>query len=165
MSGPTTTATSFSIKSIHRFLIVVLLLLLLSSNNNAVGFHQKNNNILSQLLRFRQHNRISMSNIGEDESSDTSSNSKERKSDNNDDDNTTNDMLFTDVRGRSAGVVIKDLNWRVEKLRLEEANKRRFLKSGPRFLPFNECRKWVQAWGERWESEEEWYVFYCDHFL
>tara|TARA_B110001450_G_C17306995_1_gene353878 strand:+ start:123 stop:557 length:435 start_codon:yes stop_codon:yes gene_type:complete len=144
---------------------VVLLLLLLSSNNNVVGFHQKNNNIFSQLLRFRQHNRISMSNIGEDESSDTSSNSKERKSDNNDDDNITNDMLFTDVRGRSAGVVIKDLNWRVEKLRLEEANKRRFLKSGPRFLPFNECRKWVQAWGERWESEEEWYVFHCDHCL
>lgn len=48
-----------------------------------------------------------------------------------------------------------DLNWRVEKLRLEEANTRRFLKAGPRFLPYDECTKWVQAWN-RWESEEEW---------
>ena len=52
-------------------------------------------------------------------------------------------------------VVLEDLNWRVEKLRLEEANKRRFLKSRPRFLPYEECRKWVAAWS-RWESEEDW---------
>ena len=50
---------------------------------------------------------------------------------------------------------IPDLSWRVEKLRLEEANTRRFLKAGPRFLPYEECRKWVQAWN-RWDSEEEW---------
>mmetsp|Transcript_3460 Transcript_3460/g.5136 ORF Transcript_3460/g.5136 Transcript_3460/m.5136 type:complete len:331 (+) Transcript_3460:32-1024(+) len=49
-----------------------------------------------------------------------------------------------------------DLLWRVEKVRLEEANKQRFLKSGPRFLPYEQCRKWVQAWGNRWTSEEEW---------
>ena len=66
-----------------------------------------------------------------------------------------------DVRGRPAGVVLEDLGWRVEKLRLEEANKRRFLKSGPRFLPYGECKKWVQAWGERWTSAEEWYVRSC----
>ncbi len=52
-------------------------------------------------------------------------------------------------------VVFEDLNWRVEKLRLEEANKKRFLKSGPRFLPYEECRKWVQAWG-RWDNQKEW---------
>ena len=51
--------------------------------------------------------------------------------------------------------VLNDLNWRVEKLRLEEANTRRFLKSGPRFLPYEECRKWVKAWN-RWENEQEW---------
>lgn len=50
---------------------------------------------------------------------------------------------------------IPDLSWRVEKLRLEEANTRRFLKSKPRFLPYDECRKWVAAWN-RWDSEEEW---------
>ena len=54
-----------------------------------------------------------------------------------------------------ANVVIDDLNWRVEKLRLEERNTQRFLKAGPRFLPYQECRKWVQAWG-RWKSEEDW---------
>lgn len=50
---------------------------------------------------------------------------------------------------------IEDLSWRVEKLRLEEANTRRFLKAGPRFLPYEECRKWVQAW-DRWDSEDDW---------
>lgn len=52
-------------------------------------------------------------------------------------------------------IVLKDLSWRVEKLRLEEANKRRFLKAGPRFLPYDECRKWVAAWS-RWDSEQDW---------
>ncbi|CAB9513997.1 expressed unknown protein [Seminavis robusta] len=55
----------------------------------------------------------------------------------------------------SAGVVFDDLNWRVEKLKLEEANTRRLLKSKPRFLPYDECSKWVQAFG-RWETEEDW---------
>ncbi len=50
---------------------------------------------------------------------------------------------------------LSDLSWRVEKLRLEEANTRRFLKSGPRFLPYEDCRQWVIAWN-RWETEEEW---------
>ncbi len=50
---------------------------------------------------------------------------------------------------------IEDLSWRVEKLRLEEANTRRFLKAGPRFLPYEECRKWVQAW-DRWDCEDDW---------
>jgi hypothetical protein len=64
--------------------------------------------------------------------------------------------LVADFRGRPAGVVMEDLNWRVHKLRLEEANTRRFLKAGPRFLPYEECRKWVQAWGNRWQTASEW---------
>lgn len=52
-------------------------------------------------------------------------------------------------------IVLEDLSWRVDKLRLEEANKKRFLKSRPIFLPYEECRKWVAAWG-RWSSEGEW---------
>lgn len=52
-------------------------------------------------------------------------------------------------------VLLEDLSWRVEKLRLEEQNKKRFLKSSPRFLPYDECRRWVQAFG-RWETEEDW---------
>jgi hypothetical protein len=64
-------------------------------------------------------------------------------------------ILVADVRGRPAGIVIEDLNWRIEKLRLEEANTRRFLKAGPRFLPYEECCKWVQAWG-RWQTQDEW---------
>ena len=55
-----------------------------------------------------------------------------------------------------SGVVLEDLAWRIEKLRLEEANKRRFLKAKPVFLPYKECRKWVQAFGRRWKTAEEW---------
>lgn len=51
--------------------------------------------------------------------------------------------------------LLNDLTWRVEKMRLEEQNTKRFLKAGPRFLPYEECRKWVQAWN-RWDSEEDW---------
>jgi len=51
--------------------------------------------------------------------------------------------------------ILGEINWRVAKLRLEEANTRRFLKAKPRYLPYDECRKWVQAWG-RWNSDEEW---------
>lgn len=50
---------------------------------------------------------------------------------------------------------IDDLAWRVAKLRLEEENTRRFLRAGPRFLPYEECRKWVAAWN-RWDTEEDW---------
>ena len=42
-------------------------------------------------------------------------------------------------------VVLNDMTWRVEKLCLEEANTRKFLKSGPRFLPYEECRRWVHV--------------------
>ena len=63
----------------------------------------------------------------------------------------------------SAGKVIEDLSWRVAKLRLEEQNTRRFLKARPRYLPYEDCRKWVQAWN-RWDNEQDWYVstvLYC----
>lgn len=55
-----------------------------------------------------------------------------------------------------SGVILEDLRWRVEKLRLEEQNTKRFLRSKPRFLPYDECRKWVQAFGRRWETEQDW---------
>jgi hypothetical protein len=58
--------------------------------------------------------------------------------------------------GADAGLLLKDLYWRVEKLRLEEENTKRFLKAKPRFLPYGDCRKWVQAFGRRWTTEEEW---------
>lgn len=75
-----------------------------------------------------------------------------------DEDDPLEPVFAADVRGRPSGVVMEDLEWRLERLRLEEANTRRFLKSKPRFLPYQECQKWVQAWGERWTSAEEWYV-------
>ena len=65
-------------------------------------------------------------------------------------------VFAADVRGRPAGEFMEDLDWRIQRLRLEEANKKRFLKSGPRFLPYDDVKKWVQAWGERWTTEEEW---------
>lgn len=55
----------------------------------------------------------------------------------------------------ASSFVLSDLGWRVEKLRLEEANTKRFLKAKPRHLPYDECRKWVQAMN-RWDNEEEW---------
>jgi hypothetical protein len=75
----------------------------------------------------------------------------------NDEDEELVPRMSADVRGRPAGVVLEDLDWRVMKLKLEEENTRRFLKAGPRFLPYDEARQWVQAWGQRWTSESEWH--------
>lgn len=58
----------------------------------------------------------------------------------------------------SSTIDFSDLGWRVEKLRLEEANTKRFLRAGPRFLPYSECRKWVKAWN-RWETKEDWLMW------
>eukprot|EP00977_Amphora_coffeiformis_P009730 scaffold2243_cov165-Amphora_coffeaeformis.AAC.10 len=66
---------------------------------------------------------------------------------------TEDDMFGEDLD--TGAVMIEELSWRVEKMRLEEQNKQRFLKARPRFLPYEECRKWVQAFG-RWETEEDW---------
>jgi hypothetical protein len=59
---------------------------------------------------------------------------------------------------------LEDLSWRVNKMKLEEANTRRFLKAPPRFLPYAECRAWVRAWN-RWDSERDWYVYMMDDVL
>mmetsp|Transcript_12588 Transcript_12588/g.16541 ORF Transcript_12588/g.16541 Transcript_12588/m.16541 type:complete len:254 (+) Transcript_12588:162-923(+) len=56
----------------------------------------------------------------------------------------------------AGGVSLDDLSWRVEKMKLEENNIQRFLKARPRFLPYDACRKWVQAWGNRWETAQDW---------
>ena len=53
-------------------------------------------------------------------------------------------------------VMIEELSLKVEAARLEERNLRSRLKARPKFLPFEECKKWVQAWGRRWETEQEW---------
>jgi hypothetical protein len=57
--------------------------------------------------------------------------------------------------GEPGVVYMPDLAWRVEKLRLEEQNQQRFLKAMPRFLPYSECRKWVQAFS-RWKTKDDW---------
>jgi hypothetical protein len=66
---------------------------------------------------------------------------------------------FGDDFGDTSGVLIEDLSWRVEKQRLEERNKKRFLKAKPRFLPYEDGAKWVQAWGHRWTTQEDWYDY------
>ena len=112
---------------------------------------------------------IRMTRLQEDEELNNNNSNDKEGHDDDDDDEEEESMMFevADFRGRPAGVVIEDLNWRVEKLRLEEANTRRFLKAGPRFLPYSECCKWVQAWGQRWSSSKEWYAFvlYCYCFV
>jgi hypothetical protein len=95
---------------------------------------------------------------GDDDATSKVGNDDDEDEEEDEDDVEEEAMFVTDVRGRPAGIVMDDLNWRVEKLRLEEANTKRFLKSGPRFLPYGECCKWVQAWGNRWQNEVEWYV-------
>jgi len=55
----------------------------------------------------------------------------------------------------SINIDYNDLSYRIEKLRLEETNTRRFIKAKPRFLPYDECRKWVKYWNE-WETKEDW---------
>jgi hypothetical protein len=52
-------------------------------------------------------------------------------------------------------------NWeslyvRIARMRLEEENKRRFLKSRPAKLPYAQCKQWVKA-QNMWHSKEEWY--------
>jgi len=59
------------------------------------------------------------------------------------------------VIGNVPGVTIDGLDWRVTRLKLEEENKKRFLRSKPRYLPYDECRKWAMAMA-RWETEQEW---------
>jgi hypothetical protein len=104
------------------------------------------------------HSGGSNSSSDEETIEDSKNNNNNHLDEEDDEDDEPLSTLVADFRGRPAGVVIEDLNWRVERLKLEEANTRRFLKSGPRFLPYEECRKWVQAWGNRWSSAQEWCV-------
>jgi hypothetical protein len=50
----------------------------------------------------------------------------------------------------------ESLQIRIARMRLEEENKRRFLKSRPVKLPYDQSKKWVQA-QNMWNSREEWY--------
>jgi hypothetical protein len=96
---------------------------------------------------------LSMLNCGNDEF---------EMSNDSDDDNEEEEEMMEDYDNvelgevlDTVGIVLDDLSWRVEKVRLEEQNIQRFLKARPRFLPYNECRKWVQAFN-RWNTEEDW---------
>lgn len=45
---------------------------------------------------------------------------------------------------------------RIATVQKEIDRTQRMIKSKPRFLPYEECRKWVIAWGNRWVTEGEW---------
>lgn len=157
--------------------MALTLLLIISYVSTGFVIPSSLNTALSRDKLLRSHHRLRprtqqlrtymSKNTNDDDDDDEGSNNEHliHYNDINEDDEKEDDcederepVFCADVRGRPAGVVLEDLNWRIEKLRLEEANKRRFLKSGPRFLPYTECQKWVQAWGNRWTSAEEWYV-------
>ena len=83
-----------------------------------------------------------------------------RDADEEDADRTNNSGQSDELWGGDAdleapGQVADNLSWKVTKIRLEQENTKRFLKAGPRFLPYDECRNWVVAWN-RWDTEEEW---------
>lgn len=97
----------------------------------------------------------------DDDDSSSNNNSKELVMDSNsnkqfNEDNNSNNNRMIDNNNNNINNM-NDIYWRIEKLRLEEQNIKRFLKSKPRFLPYNECRKWVHAFGKRWMNEYEWY--------
>ena len=74
----------------------------------------------------------------------------EENSDNDDIDNKRSEMEG------GQPVLLEDLDWRLARMKLEEQRMQRILKSKPRFLPYEDCRKWVQAWGGRWKTEQDW---------
>ena len=115
----------------------------------------------TMLNRRRENLRIMMMNEGDDYREELSNDENDESSDSN---RLSSSGVFEDFEeenyGDAAGEFISDLAWRVEKLRLEEANKRRFLKARPIFLPYADARKWVQAWGKRWLTAQDWYVHY-----
>lgn len=77
-------------------------------------------------------------------------------------DDIINDSDTNNSNNADQSIWLEDLSWRVMKVKLEEANTRRFLKAKPRFLPYAECRAWVKAWG-RWDSERDWYVSHTSY--
>lgn len=66
-----------------------------------------------------------------------------------------NDLWGGDADLEAPSEAVDHLSWKLAKIRLEQENTKRFLKAGPRFLPYEECRNWVTAWN-RWETEEDW---------
>mmetsp|Transcript_17472 Transcript_17472/g.35505 ORF Transcript_17472/g.35505 Transcript_17472/m.35505 type:complete len:181 (+) Transcript_17472:268-810(+) len=79
------------------------------------------------------------------------------------DDKANGDSLQRELSSRLTNLTtIEELEYRVNKLKLEEANIERFKKAAPRFLPYTECKNWVHAWGRRWESKEEWEAWIAD---
>eukprot|EP00563_Minutocellus_polymorphus_P019206 CAMPEP_0197726302 /NCGR_PEP_ID=MMETSP1434-20131217/14727_1 /TAXON_ID=265543 /ORGANISM="Minutocellus polymorphus, Strain CCMP3303" /LENGTH=247 /DNA_ID=CAMNT_0043312193 /DNA_START=112 /DNA_END=855 /DNA_ORIENTATION=+ len=82
-----------------------------------------------------------------------------RDADEEDADKTNNgqsdELWGGDADLEAPGQVDDNLSWKVAKIRLEQENIKRFLKAGPRFLPYDECRNWVKAWN-RWDTEEDW---------
>ncbi|KAJ1447660.1 hypothetical protein M885DRAFT_591249 [Pelagophyceae sp. CCMP2097] len=56
----------------------------------------------------------------------------------------------------AAGSRSDDDLWRLEKARLVHDYEKAVLKRRPRYLPFQECRKWVQAMC-LWSTAEEWH--------
>lgn len=57
---------------------------------------------------------------------------------NNDNDENDN------IEAKSKNTAIDDLSWRVDKVRLEEANTKRFIKRKPIKMSYRESQKWIQ---------------------
>ena len=57
------------------------------------------------------------------------------KNDNDENDN---------IEAKSSNTAIDDLSWRVDKVRLEEANTKRFIKRKPIKMSYRESQKWIQ---------------------
>lgn len=136
-----------------------------TGNRNSFYLYKNARCLGFTLMKYDSNAILSMKEgLGEDEFE--ADNRKDTGSENDDDLLNGDEALFASIdenkstksnnqKKEESVVDFDDLSWRMNKLRLEEANTRRFLKAGPRFLPYNECRKWVKAWN-RWETEEEW---------
>ena len=66
-------------------------------------------------------------------------------------------IKYEDVTGFD-DETMETLQIRITRLRLEEENTRKMLKSRPRKFPYEECKKWAQA-QNMFHSEEEWFEY------
>jgi len=94
-------------------------------------------------LRYQDEYRDSEADDEEEDANRINSNSEEKE------------LWGGDADLDSPSKTADDLSWKIAKIRLEQENTRRFLKAGPRFLPYDECRNWVKSWN-RWDTEEDW---------
>ena len=78
--------------------------------------------------------------------------------DNNDKFTSLNEEFDQGGNDGNYGEIMPDLEWRVAKLKLEEANTQRFLKARRRYLPYADCRKWAIA-TDRFDCEQDWREF------